>query len=105
MSELDKKEFKETVRKVDRLYDHLYANGFAQAVKDQQEDIREIREELHALNKSFAVFTAGRAETCPFRRSEKEEKRQKVLLAGVMFAGLSSTGALVTLAFRIAGSL
>jgi len=98
-------EFRETVRKVDRLYDLLYADGFAQAIKDQQGDIAQIKEDIHALTKSFAVFTAGRAATCPYRKDTRSEKRERTLIAGVIFAGTSSTAALVTLALRFAGLL
>jgi hypothetical protein len=100
---MQESEFRETVRKVDRLYDLLYADGFAQSIKDQKSDIAQIKEDLHALTKSFAVFTAGRAATCPYRKDTRSERRERILIAGVIFAGASSTAALVTLALRATG--
>jgi hypothetical protein len=105
LTDQEQREFKDTVRKVDRLHDLLYANGFAQSVKDLTGDMKELKDEMHELAKSFAVFTAGRAATCPFRYDTREEKRQRRLLAAVIFAGSSSTIALITLALRIGGAI
>lgn len=105
MTDDEKKDFKETTRKVDRMYDMLYANGFAQAIKDQKGDIEEIKKSVNGLVKSFAVFIAGRADTCPFKRSAKEDRRMAALTFGVIFSGLGSTTALVVLLFRLIGVL
>lgn len=105
MTEQEQQELRTTVIKVDRLHSLLWSNGFVQAVKDLNSDMKEVKDGMQKLSKNFAVFTAGRAATCPFRADAKEAKRQRWLIAAVIFAGASSTIALITLALRIGGAL
>lgn len=91
--------------KVSRMHYILYENGFTKAVKDQATALTAMKDDMSELKKQFELFVATREKTCPVAKADSVGRKDRLVVAGAVFSGLSSLAVLGTLLLRIGGVL